>query len=138
MANGFSWKALSADYATYHTDPRNRLCHMAGIPLIVFCVVRWTTLAGGWPPAAVVVLPLYLFWDLALGVAMSVIILAMWPAARALPAWPFFVFFVVGWYLQFLGHKYEGKSPAFLRNLVHLLVGPLWILREAAVAIFLR
>src|SRR3954466_16005493 len=114
MANGFSWPALAADYATYHTDPRNRLCHMAGIPLIVFCVVRWTCPAGGLLPAAALVLPLYLYWDLALGAAMAVVLFAMALAARPLPSWPFFVFFVVGWYLQFLGHRYEGKSPAFL------------------------
>jgi uncharacterized membrane protein YGL010W len=39
---------------------------------------------------------------------------------------------VVGWILQYLGHYvYEKKSPAFYRNLVHLLVGPLWILAKA-------
>ena len=36
--------------------------------------------------------------------------------------------FTVGWGFQFLGHYFEGKKPAFLRNGVHLLVGPLWIL----------
>jgi uncharacterized membrane protein YGL010W len=28
---------------------------------------------------------------------------------------------------QFVGHNYEGKAPAFLTNLLHLLVGPLWV-----------
>lgn len=138
MANGFSWKALSADYARYHSDPRNRLCHMGGIPLIVFCVVRWSLLGESAVPAAALVLPVYLWWDVALGAAMAVVLAAMAFAARPLPAALFPALFVVGWYLQFLGHKYEGKSPAFLKNLVHLLVGPLWILRETAVAIFLR
>ncbi|MBV8152099.1 MAG: DUF962 domain-containing protein, partial [Candidatus Eremiobacteraeota bacterium] len=37
------------------------------------------------------------------------------------------VIFIVGWIFQFVGHVYEGKKPAFLTNIVHLLVGPLWI-----------
>ncbi|MDP9107285.1 MAG: DUF962 domain-containing protein, partial [Candidatus Eremiobacteraeota bacterium] len=35
--------------------------------------------------------------------------------------------FAVGWVFQFVGHAYEGKAPAFLTNLLHLLVGPLWV-----------
>jgi uncharacterized membrane protein YGL010W len=42
--------------------------------------------------------------------------------------WPYAIAaFVVGWIFQFVGHAYEGKSPAFLTNLLHLLVGPLWV-----------
>jgi uncharacterized membrane protein YGL010W len=42
--------------------------------------------------------------------------------------WPVaIVLFVAGWVFQFVGHAYEGKSPAFLTNLLHLLVGPLWV-----------
>jgi uncharacterized membrane protein YGL010W len=39
--------------------------------------------------------------------------------------------FVLGWALQFVGHAYEGKKPAFLTNLTHLLIGPLWVARLA-------
>ena len=49
-------------------------------------------------------------------------------AIATLLTWPFAVaVFVIGWILQFVGHYFEGKSPAFLTNLVHLLIGPLWI-----------
>jgi uncharacterized membrane protein YGL010W len=40
--------------------------------------------------------------------------------------------FVVGWVLQFVGHAIEGNQPAFFKNPVYLLVGPLWLLRRAA------
>jgi uncharacterized membrane protein YGL010W len=43
--------------------------------------------------------------------------------------------FVVGWILQFVGHAIEGNQPAFSKNPVYLLVGPLWLLRRAASAI---
>jgi len=62
-------------------------------------------------PMIVVSLPLFLFnWRLAL------------------------FLFVVGWILQFVGHAIEGNQPAFFRNPVYLLVGPLWLLRRAASA----
>jgi len=43
--------------------------------------------------------------------------------------------FVVGWILQFVGHAIEGNQPAFFRNPIYLLVGPLWLLRRAGAAI---
>ncbi len=38
--------------------------------------------------------------------------------------------FVGGWVVQFIGHYYEGKKPAFFKNAVHLLIGPLWLLND--------
>ena len=38
--------------------------------------------------------------------------------------------FVVGWILQFIGHAYEGKPPAFFKNPIYLIVGPWWWLRK--------
>ena len=38
--------------------------------------------------------------------------------------------FVVGWIFQFIGHRYEGKQPAFFSNLVFLLVGPIWLAKD--------
>jgi uncharacterized membrane protein YGL010W len=40
-------------------------------------------------------------------------------------------FFVVGWLIQFVGHWYEGKKPAFVDDLVGLLVGPMFVVAEA-------
>ena len=63
-------------------------------------------------PMIVVSLPLFLFnWRWALGL------------------------FIVGWILQFVGHAIEGNQPAFFRNPIYLLVGPLWLLCRAAAAI---
>lgn len=39
--------------------------------------------------------------------------------------------FIAGWILQFVGHAIEGNQPAFFKNPVYLLVGPLWLLRRA-------
>ena len=65
------------------------------------------------------------------GIPMIVVSLPLfffsWRAALAL--------FVVGWILQFVGHAIEGNQPAFFRNPVYLLVGPLWLFRRAATVI---
>ena len=39
-------------------------------------------------------------------------------------------FFVVGWVIQFVGHYYEGRKPAFVDDLVGLLVGPMFVVAE--------
>ncbi len=36
--------------------------------------------------------------------------------------------FIVTWIFQFLGHKIEGKKPAFIKDLQFLLIGPIWLL----------
>lgn len=126
------WPALSADYAQYHRSTGNRACHALGIPLIVLALVAWTQVpALGRFPLVAAILPVYLAWDVALfvGMAVSVALLAL--AAPLLPGWGAGAAFVVGWILQLVGHQfYEGQSPAFLRNLVHLLVGPAWLLEK--------
>ncbi len=62
-----------------------------------------------------------------IGIPMIVVSLPLfffnWRAALAL--------FVVGWVLQFVGHWIEGNQPAFFRNPVYLLIGPLWLARRA-------
>lgn len=40
--------------------------------------------------------------------------------------------FVLGWIFQFIGHAIEGNQPAFFKNPVYLLIGPLWLVRRAA------
>jgi len=42
---------------------------------------------------------------------------------------------VGGWALQFLGHYFEGRKPAFLDDLGAVLDGPLFLVAEAAFAI---
>jgi uncharacterized membrane protein YGL010W len=39
-------------------------------------------------------------------------------------------FFAVGWMIQFIGHYYEGRRPAFADDAVGLLVGPMFVVLE--------
>jgi len=40
--------------------------------------------------------------------------------------------FVVAWIGQFYGHKVEGKKPSFFKDLLFLLIGPIWVLKKFA------
>ena len=125
--------ALFAEYGAYHRDPRNRLCHEIGIPLIVLAIealLRLVHLMGPLDLAALVTLTVIAYYVRlagALATPAAVGLIALY-AIGLFVAWPIAVTcFVVGWMLQFVGHAFERKSPAFLTNLLHLLVGPLLV-----------
>jgi uncharacterized membrane protein YGL010W len=123
---------LFDDYGAYHRDPRNRLCHEIGIPLIVLALeaLLRSIALGVVNLAAVVTIALIAYYftlvrSAALLAAAALILLYL---LAGFITWPYAVgLFIVGWIFQFVGHVYEGRKPAFLTNVVHLLVGPLWI-----------
>ena len=134
-----SGSALFDDYGTYHRDRRNLVCHEIGIPLIVLGIIallRLVALPGANANlnlaalAIIAVSAYYLSLGGTVRAAAYVAILGtiVLYLIAAYVSWPFAIgAFVVGWIFQFVGHAFEGKSPAFLTNLLHLLVGPLWV-----------
>ena len=139
---------LMAQYAAYHRDRRNIATHFIGIPLIVFAISTLLARAefsiGDTPMnAAILAWALSALWyltrgNLALGVATTVVnglltALAMTAAQGSMTSWLVIGVgsFVVGWVFQFVGHYYEGKKPAFVDDLVGLLVGPMFVVGEA-------
>ncbi|WP_137923696.1 Mpo1-like protein [Cupriavidus sp. 2SB] len=142
-----------SQYAAYHRDSRNVVTHFVGIPMIVLAV---TALLGrpamplgeggvALTPAIVVYALACLFYlrlSLGFGVAMAVILAAFvwagaWIATFSTTAWlaSGIGLFVLGWIIQFVGHYYEGRKPAFVDDLVGLLVGPLFLVAETAFAL---
>lgn len=129
--------ALLVEYGTYHRDPRNRAMHEIGIPLIVLAIVALLERVHVGPVdlgalAIVLAVAFYLRVDVPSALAAFVGYAALYAIGAYVPWWLAIASFVIGWVFQFVGHAYEGRKPAFLTNLVHLLVGPLWI---AALAI---
>lgn len=132
-----SERTLFADYAAYHRDRRNLICHEIGIPLIVLGIIallRLVTLPGHLTLATVAVVALEVYYIVAFwrvdrpAVLLTILGLIVLSAVAMFLTWPVAIaIFVAGWIFQFVGHAYEGKSPAFLTNLLHLLVGPLWV-----------
>ncbi|MCP1442285.1 putative membrane protein YGL010W [Pseudomonas sp. GGS8] len=143
-----------SQYAAYHRDPRNIASHFVGIPLIVVAVAvllsrpEWS-LAGAWlSPAVLLALAsawFYLRLELRLGVLMTVLLgLSVW-LGHVLAQQSTFVWlsagigmFVVGWAIQFVGHHYEGRKPAFVDDVTGLIVGPLFVVVEAGFLLGLR
>jgi len=131
--------ALLADYASSHRTRGNLLCHAIGITLIVFGVLsllNTVPLIGVWTLSEALLAALFLFYvalDPMLAVAVVGVTAILDLAARAIGNWRVgAAAFVVGWIFQAIGHAvYEKTSPAFFRNLVHLLVGPAYLVNEA-------
>lgn len=123
---------LLAEYGTYHRDPRNRICHEIGIPLIVASSFTFLGLlkigpANSGALVGAAVLAYYAFVNIRLALIAAVAFVALYALGNVM-IWPLAIAaFAAGWVLQFVGHKFEGKSPAFLKNGLHLLIGPLWI-----------
>lgn len=140
---------LMAQYAAYHRDRRNIATHFVGIPLIVFAISALLARAefsiGATPMnAAIVLWALTTLWyltrgSLALGIATVVVngvltALAMTAIQGTTTAGWLLIgvgTFIVGWIFQFVGHYYEGRKPAFVDDLVGLLVGPMFVVGEA-------
>jgi uncharacterized membrane protein YGL010W len=150
-------------YASYHRDKRNVITHMFGIPMIVLSITvllsRWSLgevpmpwggsdhlLTITWAPLVSLAACLYyLRLDFRYGMVMSALIgLACWVGSY-LAQEPFQQWllsgvglFVVGWIFQFIGHYFEGKKPAFVDDLIGLLIGPLFVVAEAGFVLGLR
>ena len=142
-------------YATYHRDRRNIATHFVGVPMIFFAVVTLLSRPvlfslGGLPISLAVVAGIgaslfYLLLDVRLGLAMTALTaLAIWVginlAVQSTMVWLIAGAggFVVGWVIQFVGHYYEGKKPAFVDDIVGLLIGPLFVVTEWAFRLGLR
>jgi len=138
---------LMVQYAEYHRDRRNITTHFIGIPLIVFSVGVLLS-RPAFQLGDLLLTPAWIVWaaaaiwyltrgNLVLGLAVSLGTALLMLMAHRVPtgsvaAWLGWGLgaFVVGWVLQFIGHWYEGRKPAFVDDLVGLLVGPMFVTGE--------
>lgn len=143
-----------SQYASYHRDPRNIVSHFLGIPMIVFAVAVILSLPGVYvgglwlSPAALVAVASTIFYlrlDLAFGALMAVLLgLCLWGGAL-IAQQPLLVWlsaglgvFIAGWVIQFVGHYYEGRKPAFIDDVSGLIIGPLFVVAELAFLLGMR
>src|SRR5206468_2381359 len=130
-----SLKEQMQGYGAYHQDPRNKLTHFFGVPLVTFALFLFL----GWfrfvpapdlPITAATLFYLVVFlyylrldWSVALLQAPFNLVL-LWLADRAavLPFGQslsvFLAAFVLGWIVQLVGHAIEGRRPALADNLL--------------------
>jgi uncharacterized membrane protein YGL010W len=138
---------LLAQYAAYHRDRRNIATHLVGVPMIVFAVgvllarpaftLGGLALSPAWLVYAATAAWYLTRGNLVVGVAVSAAVGVLIALAHAVAygsvaswlAWGL-VAFVVGWVIQFVGHHYEGRKPAFVDDLAGLLIGPMFVTAE--------
>lgn len=115
------------------------MCHSFGITLIIYGILAFlleVPLSTGAATAAELLIAaaflFYLFLDVPLAFAFLGAAALLDAAARLVSDWRIgLAAFAVGWILQGVGHAiYEKNRPAFLRNLIHLMVGPLFLINE--------
>ncbi len=140
-------RALS-DYAAYHRDKRNIFTHFIGIPMI------WLAIASliarpAWPldslpfvlsPLVIVGVLLcayYFILHRTLGWIMLAVMVVTYLfgthlAAQSTGTWlgVSLGMFVIGWIIQFIGHYYEQRKPAFFDDIRGLIIGPLFVAAE--------
>lgn len=132
------------DYSNYHRTSGNKLTHYFGIP---FIAVSLLGLLGNLPihlfnstefssyirlDGGTLLLSLGIFWyillDWKIAFPFAMVLSGLYFLGRALPLSTNWTLFILGWILQGIGHYvFEKKSPAFFKNLTHILIGPLWI-----------
>jgi len=144
-----------AQYAAYHRDARNIATHFVGIPMIFLSIIVLLSRPAFVGLTAVPITPAlvlscmvaiyYLWLDVRYGLVMAGVFVVCLLVANELAAQSTTLWlsmgiglFVVGWIIQFIGHYYEGKKPAFVDDLMGLLIGPLFILVEFGFALRLR
>lgn len=137
---------LLSQYAAYHLDQKNVLTHFIGIPLIVFSIMCLTARLGvsisGFDITLSLILIVvttlyYLSLDRIFGLIMLIIFAVSYPFAYKIAQLDMTMWlvlsigiFVLGWAIQFIGHFYEKKKPAFMDDIVGLAIGPLFVLAE--------
>lgn len=138
---------LLAWYAETHRDRRNIATHFVGVPMIVFGIgvmLAWPAVMLG----ALTLTPAWMAFTLAaawyltrgqaaLGAVTAAGVGLLVLLAHAVPGglagwlgWGL-GFFAAGWVIQFVGHYYEGRKPAFVDDLTGLLVAPMFVALEA-------
>jgi uncharacterized membrane protein YGL010W len=143
---------LLSQYAEYHRDRRNIATHLVGVPMIVFAVgvllarpafaLGGLALSPAWLLFAVTAAWYLTRGDLVVGAAVSAVVGVLVALAHGVAygstaswlAWGVGAF-VVGWIIQFVGHYYEGRKPAFVDDLAGLLVGPMFVTAEVLFAL---
>lgn len=135
-----------SNYADYHRSQRNITTHLIGVPMIVLALMvllsrpTWVVNELALSPAVLIVVVLLLYY-LRLHIAMGLIMAALLVSGLFLSAWVATLDdaiwlatgvggFLLGWVIQFVGHYFEGRKPAFFDDVMGLAIGPLFVVAE--------
>ena len=132
------------EYAQSHMNPFNQKIHKVCVPAIMFSIIgllwmipspaavgeniNWATLVS------ILVMIYYFILSKKYFFMMIPVVALMYWGNQAIAQTDYLLsvsvtIFVISWILQLWGHKVEGKKPSFLKDLLFLLIGPLWVIK---------
>ncbi len=136
-------KELLMEYGESHQNPANVFIHWVCVPLIFWSITGFLFLitvpyAGNLAIPALLLISLYyicLSRTLWLGMLIfgCICLIASYVIYVKFYEGSFYIFlsiFSIAWIAQFIGHKIEGKKPAFLKDIQFLLLGPAWLMAK--------
>ena len=145
MRNIHDW---NEEYGLYHKNRINKIIHWICIPLIIFSLFGLLSLMsyefdigeGHYKINTLgifIILVLGYYLRLSKTLALGMLIISLLFAgiidfislnSQSTLLYLYLGIFVLAWIGQFIGHKFEGKKPAFFKDLQFLLIVPLWLL----------
>lgn len=135
------------EYAESHRNETNKTIHNIAVPLIMWSLLGFlhTFTLGGegsdFRASYILILFSMVYYAtfkkpavlLAMGLVTALMVASFFyvPQLRIVTI----VVFVLSWIAQFYGHKVEGRKPSFFKDLLFLLIGPVWVMSKAAPSI---
>lgn len=127
-----------AMYNSYHQSRANKLTHFIGVPLIIFSLLiplHWIYM--DWVLLFILII-YYASVDKSIASVFAMVLLVIMLPAHKIATTSynknafiiFILFFITGWVIQFIGHIFEGRKPAFLDNFMQLFVAPMFLVME--------
>lgn len=136
------------EYSLYHKNSTNKIIHWICIPLIIISLFGLLSIANinfqlnnityKINLYYILVLVATLFYiRLSLSITIGMLIISLLISTiinyfsshdKTILFYCYSLIFTFSWIAQFIGHKIEGKKPAFVKDLKFLLIGPAWLL----------
>lgn len=148
-----SLAAQMSVYQKYHRQEITKITHFVGIPCIIFALLILLSFVHisitgvfnitlAWIAVAALVI-YYFFLDIFLALITAVFLILLTLLAHfcsqdkisVFSITLFLIFFIGGWIMQFIGHYFEGKRPAFMDSVTQLFVAPIFIVAELIFAL---
>lgn len=135
-----------ASYSDNHRNALNQRIHLVAVPAILWSVVAlvWCIPTfGTWMKTGIwAALAMFFAWmfyyrmSRPLGLGMLAVFFFCGCLCRLIEArlglatllWSAAAVFAVAWIAQFIGHRFEGRTPGFFTDPAYLLIGPAWVL----------
>jgi uncharacterized membrane protein YGL010W len=149
-------KPFSEQYAEYqqqHKERVHQITHYIGIPAIllgILILLSWVSIsiAAHWHITfawigVVLLLVYYYFFNIKISMVMTVFLIILtllcswlaYPAPTQLSLILFFILFIGGWLLLFVGHSLEKSKPTFSFHIPTLVMTPLFFVADLLIAL---